>query len=137
LRTPSGEPVWWLRCLSGDFTILMFADHETQHHLAEHGAQLRALARAQGLPAPQVHVIVPSAGHVLAAADERDDAVHCLIDQEGLLSARLDARPGTVYLLRPDQHVCARWRTWDAPAVLDALARALGQALISLDRHAA
>ena len=74
---------------------------------------------------------------MFAAAGKHDDAVHQLTDQEGLLTARLDARPCTVYLLRPDQHVCARWRTWDAPAVLAALARALGQAPAFLDRHAA
>ncbi len=137
LRTPAGEPVWWLRCLSGDFAVLMFADHATQQHITAQVAQLRTLAHAQGLPAPQVHVIVPSGGAMFAAAGKHDDAVHQLTDQEGLLTARLDARPGTVYLLRPDQHVCARWRTWDAPAVLAALARALGQAPAFLDRHAA
>lgn len=30
-----------------------------------------------------------------------------------------------VYLIRPDQHVVARWKTWDAAAVSDALACAL------------
>ena len=38
---------------------------------------------------------------------------------------RCDGRQGTVYLLRPDQHVAARWRAFDAAAVQAALARAL------------
>jgi 3-(3-hydroxy-phenyl)propionate hydroxylase len=33
-----------------------------------------------------------------------------LIDVRGDFAARFDARPGTAYLLRPDQHICARWR---------------------------
>ncbi len=48
-------------------------------------------------------------------------------DAEGLAAQRYDARPGTVYLIRPDQHVAARWRTFDAAAVAAALARASGQ----------
>jgi 3-(3-hydroxy-phenyl)propionate hydroxylase len=39
---------------------------------------------------------------------------------------RYDARPGTTYLFRPDQHVCARWRTYDAKKVNAALTRAMG-----------
>ncbi len=46
------------------------------------------------------------------------------VDAEGLLAARYDAAPGTTYLLRPDQHVCARWRGFDADALRHALARA-------------
>ncbi|MBQ1766034.1 MAG: FAD-dependent oxidoreductase [Aquincola sp.] len=40
---------------------------------------------------------------------------------------RYDAQPGTAYLIRPDQHVCARWREPSAAAVLAAQGRALGR----------
>ena len=43
----------------------------------------------------------------------------------GLAAERYDARPGTVILLRPDQHVCARWRAPIAGDVAAALRRAL------------
>jgi 3-(3-hydroxy-phenyl)propionate hydroxylase len=48
-------------------------------------------------------------------------------DAEGLLARRYDARPGTFYLLRPDQHVAARWRRVEPALVQAALARATGQ----------
>ncbi|MEN9417141.1 MAG: hypothetical protein RI988_761, partial [Pseudomonadota bacterium] len=47
---------------------------------------------------------------------------------EGLLAQRYDAQPGTVYLLRPDQHVCARWRAPAAADITAALTRALARA---------
>jgi 3-(3-hydroxy-phenyl)propionate hydroxylase len=47
-----------------------------------------------------------------------------LLDAQGLVTQRLDATPGTAYLVRPDQHVCARWRQPTEPAVRAALARA-------------
>ncbi|KAB2899960.1 MAG: FAD-dependent oxidoreductase [Burkholderiaceae bacterium] len=48
-----------------------------------------------------------------------------LADPQGLAAQRLDAQPGTAYLVRPDQHVCARWRAPSAPAVRAAIAHAL------------
>ena len=33
-----------------------------------------------------------------------------LIDRDGAVARRYDLQPGTVVLLRPDAHVCARWR---------------------------
>jgi 3-(3-hydroxy-phenyl)propionate hydroxylase len=47
-----------------------------------------------------------------------------LEDPRGIAAQRYDAKHGTVYLLRPDQHVAARWRTLDAPKVKAAVARA-------------
>jgi 3-(3-hydroxy-phenyl)propionate hydroxylase len=49
-----------------------------------------------------------------------------LIDEAGLFAARFDATPGACYLLRPDQHLCARFRHYDRDKVAAARARALG-----------
>ena len=45
-------------------------------------------------------------------------------DGRGRFAERYDSAPGTVYLIRPDQHVAARWRAFDAGRVKAALARA-------------
>jgi 3-(3-hydroxy-phenyl)propionate hydroxylase len=47
-----------------------------------------------------------------------------LSDSEGLLAQRYDLKPGTVVLLRPDQHVCARWRHPTPAQIRAALRRA-------------
>ena len=46
-------------------------------------------------------------------------------DAEGLLAQRYDGQPGTVYLIRPDQHVAARWRSFDAAKIRAALRRCI------------
>ena len=46
-------------------------------------------------------------------------------DAQGLLRQRYDGQPGTVYLIRPDQYVAARWRQFDPAQVQAALRRAL------------
>jgi 3-(3-hydroxy-phenyl)propionate hydroxylase len=51
-----------------------------------------------------------------------------LVDAQGLVASRLDATPGTAYLVRPDQHVCARWRQPNLAAVRAALQTATAQA---------
>ncbi|WP_454902279.1 FAD-dependent oxidoreductase [Variovorax gossypii] len=45
-----------------------------------------------------------------------------------LATRRYDAQPGTVYLLRPDQHVCARWRSPTPTLIRAAVDRALAKA---------
>lgn len=49
-----------------------------------------------------------------------------LDDPTGVLATRYNGTAGSVYLIRPDQHVAARWRSFDAAAVRAALSRALG-----------
>jgi 3-(3-hydroxy-phenyl)propionate hydroxylase len=50
-----------------------------------------------------------------------------LIDQTGRFAERFDATPGACYLLRPDQHLCARFRAYDADKIAAARDRALGR----------
>jgi 3-(3-hydroxy-phenyl)propionate hydroxylase len=45
---------------------------------------------------------------------------------EALRTRYLGDAPAAVYLIRPDQHVAARWQTYDASKVKAALARAIG-----------
>lgn len=57
---------------------------------------------------------------VLRVGEDFDDA-------ESLLAKRYDAQPGTVYLIRPDQYVAARWRVFNSAEATAALARALAK----------
>ncbi|MBL8345245.1 MAG: FAD-dependent oxidoreductase [Rubrivivax sp.] len=52
-----------------------------------------------------------------------------LVGPTGPAAERYDARPGTCYLMRPDQIVAARWRSLDEAAVQRAVERALGRGL--------
>ena len=104
---PAGE--WLLSYLGGDFTLLGFDAAVGPFGVA-------ALAR-DPIPCKVVQV----GGKPTAGATTIEDVL-------GLAVRRYGARPGTVYLLRPDQHVCARWREFDLPSVRAAIARATASA---------
>jgi 3-(3-hydroxy-phenyl)propionate hydroxylase len=70
----------------------------------------------------QVLLVVPAASRADASGIE---GARVLVDAQGLVAQRYDARDGSLVLLRPDQHVCARWRGVQRAAVSAALRRAL------------
>lgn len=47
-----------------------------------------------------------------------------IVDEHGVLARRYDARPGSCYLIRPDQYVAARWRSCRRADVEAALRKA-------------
>ena len=116
----TGQPGWLLRQTgSGRFTALLFAGGLDEPSQARAIAALHAAA--EGLADLDVLRIVPPG----PARPHDLDGATTLVDRDGLLADRYDARPGTAYLLRPDQHVCARWRVVEPTAVRTALRRAL------------
>lgn len=55
------------------------------------------------------------------------EAPEAVADADGLIAARYGIGPGGFVLIRPDQHVAARFRAFDGAAIEAALARALGR----------
>ncbi len=62
---------------------------------------------------------------VITSKARRDDS-RVLHDVEGLAARRYDGHAGSAYLLRPDQHIAARWRVPSLDDVRAALKRAQG-----------
>ena len=69
-------------------------------------------------------------GGDLIDGDSPLDALKLLTASQTLfaMAKRYDAQAGTAYLLRPDQHVLARWRQLNPAAVQAAVARAICKA---------
>ena len=109
LARPDGSTAWLLRELGASFTALVAEG-------TENDALARSIQDLDGLEAP-VKVLRVAIGPDAGGAD--------LIDRDAALSQRYDLRPGSVYLFRPDQHVCARWRKPTAAQVKSAVKRAL------------
>jgi 3-(3-hydroxy-phenyl)propionate hydroxylase len=90
-------------------------------------ATREALQALQRGPSPLKLVVLVStdAAEVATVVEAELSGATVLHDAEGMARARYDATPGTLYLIRPDQHICARWRRLGAGSVEQALKRAL------------
>ena len=102
--------------LGGGFDLLYFTDAP---EIPKTLQDLIATTRAQGVP---VHVIAVGSTGAVAGADKT------LPDADGHLRERYGVPAnGGAYLLRPDQHICARWLTLDATRLQAAFHTALPQ----------
>jgi len=111
----AGEPAWFIEQTGGAFVVVVFSDAGALP--AKVASDLRGLADA----AIPVRTLVVAPKGVAATPQP---GITIIEDAEGLLARRFDARDGTCYLLRPDQHVCARWRRFDSDGLRAAVARA-------------
>ena len=109
-----GDDDYLLDHLGGGFDLLYFGAGTA---LPEALQQVIAGARQRGLP---IRVTAVGAAQPVAGADQT------LADADGRVRLRYGVRAaGAAYLLRPDQHVCARWITLDAARLRAALQTAL------------
>jgi 3-(3-hydroxy-phenyl)propionate hydroxylase len=116
----SGQDAWLLDQVGKGFQAMLFVDASPSPEvLAQLASCGSAPLRANAQPVQVTPLIVSSSPLNIPG-------IQVIVDAQGLVAKRYDARPGTTYLLRPDQHVVARWRQLDAKAVQTALARAIG-----------
>ena len=81
------------------------------------------LQQVEKLPVPPIRVLVGCKQTEVA----NNLTEHVFADDAKHIARRYDAKHGTVYLLRPDLHVCGRWREVDS----DAIAAAMNVALMN------
>lgn len=107
-----GRAGWLLEDLGGEFVVLRFASAQDAPG-AEREHALRA-ACPVGVVVRLLEIGAPGAPGC------------ALEDVDGVAARRYGATGGATYLLRPDQHVAARWRRFDPAAIAAAVRRALG-----------
>ena len=110
----AGQPHWLLEQLGNRFVALLYVNDPAEVNAAQ-------LAQFQALAGGAIGVEVML---VAARSGVAPHGIRVLQDSAGHFAARFDAAPGTTYLIRPDQHVAARWRGFDAAQVNAAVARA-------------
>jgi 3-(3-hydroxy-phenyl)propionate hydroxylase len=86
VQLANGSAAWLLQQLAEGFTLLVY------------GADLNF--------ATSCNVVRINAKNDLVKSAQPN----VLVDIDGLIAKRYDMQPDTAYLLRPDQHICARWR---------------------------
>lgn len=110
--TQDGHAIWWLSRLGGTFTAAFFCA-ETLPDVA----LLTQLASpgSQSIPVRCILVVPPALEGDIAPGFEY------VVDHDNILGGRYDVRSGACYLIRPDQHIAARWRGADIEQIRKAL----------------
>jgi 3-(3-hydroxy-phenyl)propionate hydroxylase len=98
VRDAAGRDGWLLDRLGGDFVLMSFGQAMARQDLRQ-----------------------------IVIAERPVSGVETLSDPLGLVAQRYGGRDGAAYLIRPDQHVAARFAAPTAEKVAAALARARGQ----------
>ncbi|KAA0010238.1 FAD-dependent oxidoreductase [Billgrantia pellis] len=125
----AGRPAWLLNQLGNRFVLLLDGRVDSARAEALKAELATLLARRDDLAL----LIVGPTSHALAELPRST----LIEDAEALVGERYGLTGGTAYLIRPDQHVTARWREVSAGAVDKALDRALGRHLDAEEvRHA-
>ncbi len=106
----NNQDSWLLKRLGNRFVGLYFTDGTTASPRPED------IATAAAIP--------PIPLELLIVNQQNTGDVY---DKKGLAFQHYDATPGTFYLIRPDQHVAARWRQFNADKVAAALRVATAQ----------
>jgi 3-(3-hydroxy-phenyl)propionate hydroxylase len=112
-----GKDAWLLRQLGGNFQLLIYGD-QVAPELNNCALQKVLVVPKDSLPRPSGTTLI-------------------LHDHRGAFAKRYDATAGNAWLIRPDQHISARWRRPDADLVAAAHARATGRLTESSSSHAA
>lgn len=118
----SEESAWLLNQFGDGFVLLLDGRADDQH----------AATLLKGLDTllerrPDVSLVIVGPTSQALSTLPRTTVVD---DAEGLVTQRYGLKAGAGYLIRPDQHVAARWHAMTAHQVEDALDRALGMHLV-------
>ncbi len=108
LSAQDGKSLWLSDQIGDAFTLVIYGDEETVKV-----ARQKAEAITQNIFPLRIVAVTDKASAL------------SLGDPKGSFAAQYDARAGTAYLFRPDQHVLARWRACDLSKVEAAMLKAL------------
>ena len=117
-----GQHAWLLNQLGNRF-VLLFDGRLPTGEAEARAPELAALLEAQ----PDLDLLV--LGPASLARLPRTTLIE---DADGLVSQRYGLSAGAAYLIRPDQHIAARWSECHRDAVVQAIDRSLGKQLAPL-----
>lgn len=106
----TGRERWLIELAGNRFTLLYFIDDAASID----PLLLQAFQALSENAIPVRTIIVAGRGGV-------SQGIQTVIDAQGIAKKRYDAIDGTSYLLRPDQHITARWRGFDHDRVISAV----------------